>query len=182
MSVWTLLTDRLVQWGKTEEEERLTGRAETRRTLSEWTAVLLSVITMSVLTVVVFLLTCNLVLRSLDAGLAPPGELYWVDGGKYQVHVFCYGNDTTAGDDSTLPTVLIEGGEDTVEHSLWHFADEAVNNGSISRYCFVDRPGMAWVSSTSTLPDLLSPSLALLGNRVILDVASVIFWNESANS
>ena len=94
----------------------------------------------------------------------------------------CYGNDTTADDDSTLPTVLIEGGEDTVEHSLWHFADEAVNNGSISRYCFVDRPGMAWVSSTSTLPDLLSPSLALLGNRVILDVASVIFWNESANS
>ena len=150
MSVWTLLTDRLVQWGKTEEEERLTGRAETRRTLSEWTAVLLSVITMSVLTVVVFLLTCNLVLRSLDAGLAPPGELYWVDGGKYLMHVFCYGNETAADGGSALPTVLIEGGEDTVEYSLWRFADDTVSNGSISRYCFVDRPGMAWVSKTNS--------------------------------
>lgn len=45
-----------------------------------------------------------------------------------------------------LPTVLFEGGETPVEDGLWQFADDAVNNGSISRYCFVDRPGLAWVS------------------------------------
>jgi len=44
ISVWTVITDRTVAWGKSEEEERLTGRQETRRTLFEWTSVLLSTI------------------------------------------------------------------------------------------------------------------------------------------
>lgn len=142
MAIWTLATDRLVEWGKYEEEERLTGRGETRRTVGEWIAVLLSTISMVVLAVVVFLMTCTLFLRSLDAGLAAPGKLYWVDGGKYRLHVYCHGNHS----DARLPTVLVEGGEETVENGLWSFADNAVKNGSINRYCFVDRPGFAWVS------------------------------------
>lgn len=147
MALWTLVTDRLVEWGKSEEEERLTGRAETRRTLGEWSAVLISIVTMAVLTVAVFLTTCTLILRSLDAGLAPPGELYWVDGDKYLVHIYCHGNKTDSKG-TELPTVLLEGGEGTVEDALWGFAEDAVNNGSISRYCFVDRPGLAWVSTS----------------------------------
>jgi hypothetical protein len=100
---------------------------------------------MVILAIVVFLMTCTLILRALDAGLAPPGKLYWVDGGKYRLHVYCRGNQTDdAG--SKLPTVLLEGGEGPVEDGLWQFADNAIKNGSISRYCFVDRPGFAWVS------------------------------------
>jgi hypothetical protein len=144
MAIWTLLTDRLVEWGKFEEEERLTGRAERRRTLGQWTAVLVSTISMIILAIIAVLITCTLVLRALDAGLAPPGKLYWVDGDKYMMHVYCHGNKTGA-DGQTLPTVLLEGGEGPVEDGLWQFADHAVKNGSISRYCFVDRPGMAWV-------------------------------------
>ncbi|TGJ86926.1 hypothetical protein E0Z10_g1807 [Xylaria hypoxylon] len=157
MAIWTLATDRLVAWGKYEEEERLTGRAETRRTLGEWVAVLLSTISMVILAVAVFLMTCTLFLRALDAGLAPPGKLYWVDGDKYRLHVYCNGNHTD-GTGSRLPTVLLEGGEGPVEDGLWEFADNAIKNGSISRYCFVDRPGLAW---SDTAPSPLSAGMAV---------------------
>ncbi|KAI0409730.1 hypothetical protein F4802DRAFT_593367 [Xylaria palmicola] len=154
MAIWTLTTDRLVEWGKYEEEERLTGRAETRRTLGEWVAVLISTISMVILAVVLFLMTCTLILRALDSGLAVPGKLYWVDGNKYRLHVYCQGNRTG----SELPTVLIEGGEGPVESGLWDFADNAIKNGSISRYCFVDRPGFAW---SDTAPSPLSAGMAV---------------------
>ncbi|KAI0383848.1 hypothetical protein F5Y04DRAFT_22557 [Hypomontagnella monticulosa] len=157
MSFWTLGTDRLVEWGKTEEEERLTGRAETRRTLAEWIAVLLSTFIMVILALAVLLTTCTLILRALDAGLAPPGQLVWVDGDKYQMHVYCHG-DSTDSKGRKLPTVLFEGGEMPVEDGLWQFANDAVNNGSIGRYCFVDRPGLAW---SDTAPSPLSAGMAV---------------------
>ncbi|KAI1383186.1 uncharacterized protein F4822DRAFT_67968 [Hypoxylon trugodes] len=157
IALWTLITDRLVEWGKTEEEERLTGRAETRRTLTEWIAVLASTISMVILTLVVFLTALTLVLRALDAGLAPPGQLFLVDGGKYMVHVYCHGNQTDSKG-TKLPTVLLEGGESAVEDGLWQFADAAINNKSISRYCFVDRPGLAW---SDTAPSPLSAGMAV---------------------
>ncbi|KAI1096243.1 hypothetical protein F5B19DRAFT_488858 [Rostrohypoxylon terebratum] len=157
IAIWTLLTDRLVAWGKSEEEQRLTGRAETRRTLGEWTAVLLSTISMVILALAVLLTLCTLVLRALDAGLAPPGNLYWVDGGKYTLHVYCHGNQSDSKG-TKLPTVLFEGGEGTVEDGLWQFANDAIKNGSISRYCFVDRPGLAW---SDTAPSPLSAGMAV---------------------
>lgn len=144
MTIWALAADRTVQWGKTEEEERLTGRAETRRTLLEWTEVLFSSIVLLILAIVVVLLTLTLILRALDANLAPPGTRFWVDGDKYQLHLYCHGNKTDPMG-KTVPTVLFEGGEDPVEYGLWQFADSAVKNGSILRYCFADRPGKAWV-------------------------------------
>lgn len=145
MSAWAVIADRTVKWGKAEEEERLTGRQEDRRTLFEWIEVLLSTIFLTVLAVAAVLLTCTLIQRALDASLAPPGTMFWVDGDKYQIHLHCSGN-TTDAKGKTLPTVLIEGGEDPVEHGLWRFAENAIANGSFSRYCFADRPGMAWVS------------------------------------
>ncbi|RWA12417.1 hypothetical protein EKO27_g2678 [Xylaria grammica] len=157
VAIWTLVTDRLVEWGKYEEEERLTGRAETRRTLGEWVAVLISTISMVILAVAVFLMTCTLFLRALDAGLAAPGKLYWVDGYKYRLHVYCHGNHTDRTG-SKLPTVLLEGGEGPVEDGLWDLADNSIKNGSISRYCFVDRPGFAW---SDTAPSPLSAGMAI---------------------
>lgn len=168
MSLWTLLVDRTVQWGKAEEEERLTGRAETRRTLSEWVAVLISTIAYVIMVLAAVLMCMTIIIRALDAGTPPPGKLYWVDGGKYRLHVYCSGNKTTE-DGTKVPTVLFEGGERPVEQGLWEFAGNAVNNGSIARYCFTDRPGMAW-SDTSPSPlsagfavDALSEALAEAG-------------------
>ncbi|KND90244.1 Uncharacterized protein C23C11.06c [Tolypocladium ophioglossoides CBS 100239] len=157
MSLWTLLTDRTVKWGKQEEEERLTGRAETRRTLAEWLAVLLSTIAYVVMVVAVVLITLNIILRALDAGLAPPGKLYQVDNGKYRIHMYCHGNKTDS-DGVKVPTVLFEGGERPVEQHLWGFADNAIKNGSISRYCFADRPGIAW---SDAAPSPLSAGFAV---------------------
>ncbi|RDA93079.1 hypothetical protein CP533_4074 [Ophiocordyceps camponoti-saundersi (nom. inval.)] len=152
MSIWALLADRAVKWGKEEEEERLTGRAETRRTLSEWLAVLLSTIAYVVMAIAVLLMTLNIILRALDAGVAPPGKLYGVDGGKYRIHVYCHGNATDR------PTVLFEGGEKPVEQGLWELAHSAVRNRSFSRFCFVDRPGYGW---SDTAPSPLSAGFAV---------------------
>ncbi|ORY60154.1 uncharacterized protein BCR38DRAFT_477004 [Pseudomassariella vexata] len=157
MSIWVLATDRLVLWGKAEEEERLTGRTETRRTIGEWSAVLISTLALVALNIVVILVTLTLILRALDAGLAPPGHMYWVDGDKYMMHVYCRGNSTDLKGNK-LPTVLFEGGEGNVENGLWQFADSALKNHSISRYCFVDRPGMAW---SDTAPSPLSAGMAV---------------------
>ncbi|KAB5580713.1 hypothetical protein GE09DRAFT_448572 [Coniochaeta sp. 2T2.1] len=170
MTVWTLVADYTVQWGKREEEERLTGRPETRRTVLEWTEVTLETICLIVVSAALVLMTCTLILRAIDASLPPPGQRYWVDDDKYQIHVFCYGNKTdTLG--RPVRTVLFEGGEDPVEHGLWQFADNAVRNGSISRYCFADRPGYAWSDaapsplSASMATDALSEALARAGEQ-----------------
>ncbi|KAL8323023.1 hypothetical protein RB597_008661 [Gaeumannomyces tritici] len=166
-AVWTLLADEVVQWGKREEEERLTGRPETRRTLLEWTEVGISSIVIFVLCIAASLMTCTLFIRAVDSGLQPPGTRHWVDADKYQIHIFCAGNSTELDE----PTVLIEGGEEPVENGLWQFADNAVRNGSMTRYCFADRPGFAW-SDTAPSPltvgmatDALSEALARAGER-----------------
>lgn len=157
MSLWTLITDKTVKWGKAEEEQRLTGRAESKRSLSEWLAILLSTILYLVMVVAVLLVSMNIVLRALDASVAPPGKMYWVDGGNYRLHVYCHGNKTNA-DGDRVPTVLFEGGERPVEHGLWDFAENGLKNGSFSRYCFADRPGMGW---SDTSPSPLSASFAV---------------------
>lgn len=170
MCLWTLLADRTVKWGKQEEEERLTGRAETRRTLFEWTEVLTSTVAYGIMVVAVVLITINIILRALDAKVAPPGKLYSVDDDKYRIHVYCNGNNTNAMG-SKVPTVLFEGGERPVEEELWLFADNAIKNGSIARYCFADRPGYAW-SDTAPSPlsagfavDVLSEALSAAGEE-----------------
>jgi len=145
MALWTVAADRTVQWGKTEEEERLTGRPESRRTLFEWVEVTVSSVALLILCIVSILLTCTLIIRALDAGLQYPGTKYAVDGDKYKMYVYCHGSKSRG----KLPTVLFEGGEEAVENGLWQFAENAVKNGSIDRYCFADRPGYAWVSTYS---------------------------------
>ncbi|KAI9828701.1 MAG: hypothetical protein M1832_001804 [Thelocarpon impressellum] len=170
MSIWTIVTDRVVAWGKREEEERLTGREETRRSLREWCAVLTSTVIFILLIVVVVLLTAVLILRARDASLAPPGERYYVDGDKYEVHLFCEGNRTDASG-QVNPTVFVEGGELPVEHGLVPFVASALRNGSIDRYCYWDRPGFAFSDnapsplSAGMAADSLSEALARAGEQ-----------------
>jgi pimeloyl-ACP methyl ester carboxylesterase len=168
IAVWTVVTDRIVAWGKHEEEERLTGRSETRRTLREWCSVLTSTIVLIILGIVVFLLSATLILRARDASLAAPGERYFVDGDKYQLHVFCEGEDTDA-EGNKLPTVLFEAGEGPFQDGFLQFATGALNNGTISRYCYSDRPGFGWSDnapspfSAGMAADALSEALARAG-------------------
>lgn len=139
---YSVMTDRIVAWGKSEEEERLTGRRETRRSLREWCGVFAYTIIMVVIIIVTVLLTATLVLRARDASLEAPGKRWYVDDGKYQVHVQCIGNATYA--EQGFPTVLVEAGEYPYEGTMEPFFDNAYKNGTIARYCYWDRPGLAF--------------------------------------
>ena len=144
MALYNVMTDRVVAWGKKEEEERLTGRQESRRTLREWCAVLTATVIMVVMTIIVILLTATLVLRSSDASLEPPGERYYVDGDKYQLHLACVGDVTYNAEGKRNPTVLVESGENPFEDTMDDWIYNSYQNGTIDRYCYYDRPGLAW--------------------------------------
>lgn len=168
--VYLLAQTRLIAWGKREEEERLTGREETRRSLREWLAVLVETIVMTVTALVAILLMATLILRAKDASLPAPGKKYYVDNDKYQVHLDCVGLiPSTRGNRSA--TVLLEGGEMPVEDSFRSWVHEAYRNGSIDRYCYWDRPGMGWSDnapsphSAGMSADVLSEILALAGEE-----------------
>jgi hypothetical protein len=170
ISIWTVCTDRIVTWGKHEEEERLTGRSETRRTLREWCSVLTSTVILLVIAVVAVLLSATLILRARDASLAPPGERYYVDGDKYQILVFCEGKMTDSKD-KKVPTVLFEAADSPFAGGMIQIATNALANGSISRYCYSDRPGIAWSDnapspfSAGMAADVLSEALARAGEE-----------------
>ncbi|KAL9623788.1 MAG: hypothetical protein Q9160_002019 [Pyrenula sp. 1 TL-2023] len=168
LGLYNVFTNRLVTWAKKEEEERLTGRRETRRSLLEWLAVLAATIILIVLLVVTVLLTATLALRSRDATLQAPGSKYYVDGNKYEVHFACVGNQTYDAVGNKIPTALLEAGEDPSEGSGFEgWVHNAWRNGTIDRYCYWDRPGLAW-SDNAPSPHSAGMSVAVLGEALAL--------------
>ncbi|EDN08237.1 predicted protein [Histoplasma mississippiense (nom. inval.)] len=167
VSLYLLAQTRFVAWGKREEEERLTGREETRRTLREWFAVLLETIVVTVTALATVLLMATLSVRAKDAGLPAPGNKYYVDNGKYQIHLDCVGAAPSMAANKRSATVLLEAGEMPVEDSFRSWVHEAFRNGSIDRYCYWDRPGIGWSDnapsphSAGMSADVLSETLAL---------------------
>lgn len=143
MAIWFHVTDRFVEWGKREEEERLTGRPENRRTLKQWFSVFVASFFLIIFIIIVVLMTATLIIRSRDASLEMIGERWYVDGVKYEVHLACIGNVTYTGKKRD-PTVLLEAGEEPSEYDFEHWAYGAFTNGTINRYCYWDRPGYAW--------------------------------------
>ena len=136
VATYAIVQNGAVARGIKEEEERLTGREETRRTLREWAAVMTETVILTVAVIATLLLTVSLILRAVDASLAAPGEKYYVHGDRFQVHLACVGNDS-----SHLPTILLEGDHDPVERSFQPFIDNSYQHG---RYCYWDRPGFGW--------------------------------------
>lgn len=171
IAFYNVITDRVVAWGKKEEEERLTGRQETRRTLAQWCAVLTASVVMVVMIVVVIFLTATLIIRARDASLAAPGKRYYVDGDKYLIHLNCIGNVSYNAEGERNPTVLVEAGEEPVEGTMTHWIYNAYKNGTISRYCYYDRPGFAWSDnapsphSAGMTTEALAEALARAGER-----------------
>ncbi|KAE8131213.1 hypothetical protein BDV38DRAFT_290619 [Aspergillus pseudotamarii] len=155
-----------VGWGKGEEEERLTGREETRRTLREWLAVFVSAVIMGIQAITAILITASLTLRSRELSLAPPGHRYYVDSHEYQVHIACVGNITHEG-----YTILLEAGEMPVEDTFQRWIHDAYRHGTIGRYCYWDRPGFGWSDnapspySAGMAADALSEVLTAMDER-----------------
>ncbi|GES59715.1 integral membrane protein [Aspergillus terreus] len=172
IALYNVLQIRSVAWGKREEEERLTGREETRRPLREWLAVLFESVAMAILAIVAILFTATLVLRARDASLRAPGSRYYVNGDSFQVHLACVGDPKdTNNKNNTTPTVLLEAGENPAEHTLQPFIDDVYRSGAIPRYCYWDRPGFGWSDnapspySAGMAADALSEALALAGEE-----------------
>ncbi|KAK3044958.1 hypothetical protein LTS18_014938, partial [Coniosporium uncinatum] len=165
IAVYCVITDRVVAWGKREEEERLTGRPETRRTLKEWLAIFVATAILVIYIVITILMTATLTIRAIDAGLKFEGERYYVDGNKYQVHLACFGEKTKK------PTIMLEAGENPSEYDFEHWIYGAQTNGTIDRYCYWDRPGYAWSDnapsphSAGMSSDALSEALARAGEQ-----------------
>lgn len=171
MALYNVMSDRVVAWGKKEEEERLTGRKETRRTLREWCAVLTATVIMVIMIIITIFLTATLILRSRDASLKPPGERFYVDGDKYKLHLACVGNITYDTNGKRNPTVLVEAGELPFEDTMDDWIYNSYKNGTIDRYCYYDRPGFAWSDnapsphSAGMTSDALSEALAKAGEE-----------------
>ncbi|PYH36780.1 uncharacterized protein BO87DRAFT_329877 [Aspergillus neoniger CBS 115656] len=170
ISLYTIVQNHSVAWGKREEEERLTGRPETRRPLREWIAVLIQTVFLVIFAIIVILFTATLILRARDASLPAPGKKYYVNGDSYQVHLHCVGNATHSLQND-IPTILIEGGDWPVEHTLQPFIHDAYQSGLVPRYCYWDRPGFGWSDnapspfSAGMAADALSEALALAGEE-----------------
>jgi len=143
MVLWTVLIDIVVKHGKATVEEEMMGHAEMNRSWRERLEVGTSGVALVILLGCVIFMTITLIIRAVDWSTGPPGKRYSVNAGTYRIHLHCEGNITDSKGNK-LPTVLLEGGEDAVEDGLWQLAEESVRNGSISRFCFVDRPGYAW--------------------------------------
>jgi pimeloyl-ACP methyl ester carboxylesterase len=164
ISIYQVIQVRAVTWGKREEEERLTGREETRRSLREWVVVLFETIFLAIMTVATVLFTATLIVRARDVSLEAPGRRYSVHGDNYQIHLACVGNRT---ENANEPTILLEGDWGPVEHNLQPFIDDALRHGAIGRYCYWDRPGLGWSDnapsphSAGMSADVLSEALAL---------------------
>ncbi|KAJ5718987.1 hypothetical protein N7493_007442 [Penicillium malachiteum] len=166
IALYQIIQNRAVAWGKREEETRLTGREETRRSLREWLVVLVQMVVLVIMTLATTLFTATLTLRSGDASLEPTGNRYSVHGDIYQVHLACVGNRT---ENPHEPTILLEGDYGPVEHTLQPFINDAYQHGAIGRYCYWDRPGIGWSDnapsphSAGMAVDVLSEALALAG-------------------
>lgn len=165
IALYTVITDRVVAWGKKEEEKRLTGRQETRRSLREWCSVFAEVIVHVIFIIVAILLTATLILRARDAGVAAPGKRYSVDNDKYDIHLACVGSLKYDMYGKPLPTVLLEGGEQPVEDTMVKWVSDAYKNGTIDRYCFYDRPGLAF-SDNAPSPHSAGMTAGALGEAL----------------
>lgn len=171
MTIYCVGADRVVAWGKREEEERLTGRPETRRTLREWLAVLTATIILAIYIIIAVFMTATLILRARDSTLEMDGERYFVDGNKYEVHLACVGEVSKDAKGNREPTILLEAAENPSEYDFEHWAYAAYQNGTIGRYCYWDRPGYAWSDnapsphSAGMSADNLAEALAIKGEE-----------------
>ncbi|KAL7276829.1 hypothetical protein RUND412_000170 [Rhizina undulata] len=168
VAAWVVLCNKVVEYGKAVEEERLTGRIETKRTLAEWFSVFSTTILLSVFIAITLLYTGSLILRAHDSTLSLPGKRIPVDAGRYYVHLYCAGNKTTHSGKPAV-TVFLDAGEEPVKGSLEEPVRELLHQGKIDRYCYWDRPGFGWSDnapsplSAGMAADALSEALAVEG-------------------
>lgn len=155
-----IVSPQVVKWGKSHEEIRLTGRRETRRTISEWFKISFSFLLLVVFVVIPgvlfflgFMLEVYDTTRLLhNTGAATAGTFVTVPSrpGKfsheYSVFIECTPTHKNLNPplppDQEAPIVLIEA-DDSVSAQVFYegWVEELYNINKISKVCFWNRPG-----------------------------------------
>jgi len=153
---WAIICDCVVEHGRHEENERLTGYRHARRSALALFSVFSGTVLLSITLIVTVLFTINLSILARDDTLSPPGHLYTVDNNRYSVHIHCVGNKTSHYDRS--PTLLLESNHRPAEGRIAAWADDLYEEHHIQRYCYWDRPGYGWSDNG---PSPLSAGMAV---------------------
>lgn len=160
LTLGLVVSPKLVKWGKDHEEVRLTGRRETRRTLSEWVKISTSFILVLVLVIIPgVLMFLGFMLDVYDVtclfrktGAATPGTLVSVPSSvghfahNYEVYIECTPKHRRLvpplPDDQQAPIVVIEADDRVAAQVLYAgWVEELYNINKISRVCIWNRPG-----------------------------------------
>lgn len=154
--VWTFgnillncFADYWVEKGRLHQEIKYTGRAETRRTISELFVMFVKIVMKFALFLIIWNISLFIWLQTFDTHEKPWGKLVPVDNDSYRVHLSCYGDvhkKLGEGNDSQ-PIVLIEGGQHTSSEEFQEWVEELYHLNKLDRYCIWDRPGYGFSDS-----------------------------------
>ncbi|KAJ8097632.1 hypothetical protein POJ06DRAFT_261947 [Lipomyces tetrasporus] len=172
---WVLACNLAVERSRRGLEERLIGHrlssSRAQRSCRQWCSVMWELVVFIVLLVLVVLITLTLAVDTYDSRVSPPGQYVNVQDGFYRVHVFCNRPQDKRGD----PTIFIEPGSTSSEVLAHEWLKREIDDDASPiynyRYCYWDRPGMAFSDnapspmSASMAIDALSDALSQLRER-----------------
>ncbi|KAK9235734.1 hypothetical protein V1525DRAFT_251951 [Lipomyces kononenkoae] len=161
---WVVACNLAVERSRQALEERLLGRrlrsSRAQRSCRQWCSVMWAVIVFIVLLVLVILITLSLAVDAYDSRISPPGQYVDVQDGHYRVHVFC--NRLRNDSDKHTPTILLEAGSTSAEVLAQEWLEPESNDESSPiydyRYCYWDRPGIAF---SDNAPSPMSAGMAI---------------------
>ncbi|KAK9383065.1 uncharacterized protein V2V93DRAFT_364168 [Kockiozyma suomiensis] len=166
-AAWVLACNYAVERSRISLEEIISGRrngtgSRAQRSCRMWISVLWGFVVLSLILAVVILVTLSLAVDSYDSRISPPGEYVEVEDNLYRIHIYCNRPQQNVNDTIPEPTILLEPGSTSAEIFAREWAEREVNDdgSTISgmRYCYWDRPGIAF---SDNAPSPMSAGMAI---------------------
>ncbi|KAK9317827.1 hypothetical protein V1522DRAFT_409031 [Lipomyces starkeyi] len=159
---WVLACNLAVERSRQGLEERIIGRrlssSRAQRSCRQWCSVMWALIVFIVLLVLVILITLSIAVDAYDSRISPPGQYLDVQDDHYRVHVFCNRPQDGTGNS----TILLEAGSTSAEILAQEWLERDINDGQSPiynyRYCYWDRPGLAF---SDNAPSPMSAGMAV---------------------
>ncbi|KAK7206806.1 hypothetical protein BZA70DRAFT_275112 [Myxozyma melibiosi] len=179
-AAWVLLCNLAVERTRVSLEEIISGRrhgtgSRAQRSCKMWVSLLWALVVFSLILAMVVLITLSLAVDSYDSRISPPGEYVEVEDNLYRIHIYCNRPQRNVNETTPEPTILLEAGSTSAEVFAREWAEREVNDGgstiSDMRYCYWDRPGIAFSDnapspmSAGMAIDALSDGLNQIGER-----------------
>lgn len=152
-----LVSNRFVSFMKAEEETRLTGRVEDRKTFMEYMKISTEVAMKMLLLFYVIFCSMNILLKSIDYAFVKPwGKIINVDiidNNVFGVHLYCQGvnqyDQSTVNNENEVskqPILLLEASHGSSEDFV-KWVEELHFLNKVDRFCIYDRPGYGFSDS-----------------------------------